>query len=421
MANLLGAQKNLSLLLFFNNTNFHFAMASEEKPDNEVLEEAWNLPSDFDLFTKYQIRKVCLPTKERKIVSSPLPTSATNDNEVYPYLDIECIEPTSPLDILNKASSLEQYDATGHCVWTGAFLLISCMNQITDVIETHCYGRSENQRTINTEKNSAALAKHTNNQQQRQVQQKMQMIELGCGTGIGGLSIIVSSIINSNSTVMNTTTTYHDRHDQNIALQPMKCCFTDEDPAVLKVCKRNCELNGLVEGESYSTQELTWGDKDNKFIHQQKGTFDIILATDVLYDIDLLPPLFETASLLLRQRGGRENGMNNENVHVQDGSDSNKHCHESNDGIFILSHVPRACFNDNNPPEAIENLEQYIIDHARVNYGLELMELIKPTSSPLTAVNEEEVTVKEKCGDSTFDYNADSFVGSAILIFRRSY
>ncbi len=47
-------------------------MASEEKLDNEVLEEAWNLPSDFDLLTNYQICRVCLPKKERKIVSSPL-------------------------------------------------------------------------------------------------------------------------------------------------------------------------------------------------------------------------------------------------------------------------------------------------------------------------------------------------------------
>ena len=43
--------------------------------------------------------------------------------------------------------------------------------------------------------------------------------------------------------------------------------------------------------------------------------------------------------------------------------------------IFILSHVPRACYNDNNPPEAVENLEKYIIDQAREKYGLYLKDV----------------------------------------------
>ena len=64
----------------------------------------------------------------------------------------------------------------------------------------------------------------------------------------------------------------------------------------------------------------------------QRDVFDIALATDVLYDVDLIEPLFTTVSRCIPSKG-----------------------------IFILSHIPRACYNEGNPPEAVEDLEIYII------------------------------------------------------------
>jgi hypothetical protein len=58
--------------------------------------------------------------------------------------------------------------------------------------------------------------------------------------------------------------------------------------------------------------ELTWGKDDHI-----TGMFDIALATDVLYDVDLIEPLFKTVSKLI-----------------------------PSDGVFILSHIPRACYNE---------------------------------------------------------------------------
>ena len=358
--------------------------------DNDFVEESWDLPSDFDLYSKYQIRKIFLPKKPRKLKSLETNNNFQKnyngiqiDGVTLPYFNIECIEPNSPLDILNKSSSLAQFDATGHCVWTGAFLLISCMNEIVHFIE-------ENITSTELTEEESDFGELNKSQ--------LRMIELGCGTGIGGLSIMMSSI-NSSS--------HPSHHNSNLenAKCSITCCFTDEDPAVLKVCIRNCQLNGLTEGDSFSIEELRWGDEKNPFIQQHNGYFDIVLATDVLYDIDLLPPLFETASMLLRHR------MCDESKDLERSMNS---C-QSNGGIFILSHVPRACYNDNNPPEAIEDLEKYIIDQAKEKYGLELMTIIKPPTESV-------VGLKDEGGDDSsffIENGVDSFIGAAILIFRK--
>lgn len=364
--------------------------------DNDFVEESWNLPSDFDLYSKYQIRKVFLPKKERKLQPSETNNKfqrkcngIQSDERTLPFFNIECIEPNSPLDILNKSSSLAQFDATGHCVWTGAFLLISCMNEIIDFIE-------ENIQSAELIVKESGLDEVNKSQ--------LRMIELGCGTGVGGLSIMMSSL--------NSCSHPSDHKDNQEYLKSLiTCCFTDEDPAVLKVCERNCQLNGLTKGDSYSIEELRWGDEKNPFMQQQKERCDIVLATDVLYDIDLLPPLFETASMLLRQ------GLSDESKDIKGPHAKGSMNHSrSNRGIFILSHVPRACYNDNNPPEAVEDLEKYIIDQAKEKYGLELMTIIKPSTEPVVGMKD------EVDDDSSFFFEnaVDSFTGAAILIFKKA-
>ena len=326
------------------------------KSTTTIQEENWNLPSNFDLFSTHEIRKIYLPkTSSSSSSSSSLQSSSNNSYDSslssMSYFNIECIEPSSPLDILNTSiSDMEKYDATGHCVWTGAFLLIDCMNLILDIIDTYHISQRH----------------YDDNDYHSCRSQNLKMIELGCGTGIGGLALMIAS----------TSQESHSK-PQMKKMHISKCHFTDTDPDVLKVCKRNCKLNDLVEGKSYDIHELTWGiiesNKQNMYIQDKK--FDIILATDVLYDIDLLPPLFTTVCNLLSNKNN--NNSNNET------SDNNKNI----GGIFILSHIPRACYNDNNPPEAIENLEQYIIDQGKKKYGLELIDLVRPIKSSASSSN----------------------------------
>ena len=96
----------------------------------------------------------------------------------------------------------------------------------------------------------------------------------------------------------------------------------------------------------------------------------------MLYDVDLICPLFTTVGETLEQNG-----------------------------IFILSHIPRACFNENNPPEAVENLEKYIIDQARI-YNFEVDDIIKP---PETVPEEMKNWVSNQ-----------AFHNSAVIVFRKT-
>lgn len=275
--------------------------------DAEEEEECWDLPADFNLYAKHEVGQVYYPA----------PNNGYDDNVARQSFRIECIEPDTPLDINNKSISSSQYDATGHCVWAGAFLLIQCIHELKkyDIV---------NKR----------------------------MIELGCGTGIGGLAMMLVN---------------------NTSIAPSNMCFTDNDPDALKVCERNCKLNNLPDA-SYSIKELTWGEDHS----DQKYLFDVALATDVLYDVDLIEPLFTTVSRCI-----------------------------PSEGIFILSHIPRACYNEGNPPEAVEDLEKYIIDQA-VIYNLHLEAIIRPPK-------EDDFTPEmvDWCP-------VTSFLGGGILVFRRS-
>lgn len=170
------------------------------------MEEVWELPDDFNLFASHEIRKVVYPK------------DLYEESAEEHFFKIECIEPDSPLDILNKDTSARDYDATGHCVWVGAFLLICSIKKLYEKYEF------ENKT----------------------------LIEFGAGTGIAGLSIFLA------------------KH------RPSEICFTDYDPAALEICERNCKLNDLKE-DSYSTRQISWGEE----IDGGSRTYDIALATDV--------------------------------------------------------------------------------------------------------------------------------------------
>ncbi|KAL7517651.1 hypothetical protein ACHAWF_000141, partial [Thalassiosira exigua] len=162
----------------------------DERASAEAVEECWDLPEDFNLYAKHEVGRVPYPSKR----------GGGGSGAKHSFL-VECIEPDTPLDINNRSQSSGQYDATGHCVWAGAFLLIQCINEL----EGFGIGGKR-------------------------------LIEFGCGTGIGGLALLLAN---------------------DASIVPSNICFTDNDPDALKVCRRNCKLNNLPE-QSYSLLELTW-------------------------------------------------------------------------------------------------------------------------------------------------------------------
>jgi ribosomal protein L11 methylase PrmA len=298
---------------------------AEDHDLDEVVDD-WNLPMEFHLFAKHETHVLHLNTP---VVAKHCHNHRNLDREDGATLELECVESLTPLDMIGLSSGA--HDATGHCVWTGAFLLIATLDA-----PTTDYTNDESSGSVTLPSSILSL-----------VFKSKCVIELGSGTGIGGIALSKSH-----------------------SCRPKRIFFTDADPDVLALCQRNCKRNLSPGAESdqvgpenvlkWRTVKLTWG-QDPLPSEIKPSSFDAVLATDVLYDIGLLPALLRTASACL-VRGGH----------------------------FCLSHVPRACFNSENQP--VDDLEGHIVDQAE-RHGFKLAATIRPrdcqqsTRIPPSALN----------------------------------
>ena len=201
-------------------------------------------------------------------------------------LNIQCVLALSPLDMINLSQG--DHDATGHKVWMGAYLFM-------EAIAKHEFVRS------------LFRAKH--------------VMELGCGTGVAGLALLVES--------------------QNA---PLSIIFTDTDPAALELCQQNCLRNLSAHDKRYLVARLDWGN-----VIDGDSNFDTILATDVLYDVSFLSPMLKTASTSLRPNGH-----------------------------LVMAHVPRVCLPGKAKIGSTSEVEEYISTEAN-NHSLKLCKVIRPS------------------------------------------
>jgi len=339
--------------------------------DDPVIEEDdWNLPMDFALFARHERHPVYFDYCVRN----------ARDHWFY----IECVESLTPVDMMSLSDGT--HDTTGHCVWMGAFLLIACLAADDETL-----------RNIFSNKN---------------------VIELGCGTGIGGLAVLLNPSRTDSSTREERGSHDHSTGGASFLL------FTDADPDALRLCERNCDINfDKSDGcdsertirNDYRIQALKWGQTplpEGTFTDAQGQTldsFDVVLATDVLYDIGLLPALFSTAAACLKERG-----------------------------VFVLSHVPRACYNSDNPPAqlldpdnsrpftndndiALTPLEAFIIRRA-TSFDFQLLTIIRPCH--LQAKEHELVgspTASARFSDAINAVTLEEMdqVGAAVFVFER--
>ncbi|XP_021277906.1 protein N-lysine methyltransferase METTL21A isoform X2 [Herrania umbratica] len=85
--------------------------------------------------------------------------------------------------------------------------------------------------------------------------------------------------------------------------------LTDHNDEVLKILRRNIELNTSSENPSCSAaldaEKLEWGNSDhiNRILHKYPGGFDLILGADICFQQSSVPLLFDTVEQLLRNRG----------------------------------------------------------------------------------------------------------------------
>ena len=287
-------------------------------------------------------------------------------------LHIKCVSALSPLDMIDMYHGAQ--DATGNRIWTGALLFLEafarpCLPPLSP--------RSRDDREHDPTKASskfdsegASTAKSSTIRQRlsglrEQAITSKKILEMGAGTGVSGLSILLS--------------------DENT---PTHVTFSDFDPAALDLCRQNCELN-VIDKARYRIRQLSWGSEQ---LPGDVGPewYDTIIATDVLYDIASLPPLMLTASSLLKGRG-----------------------------YFILSHVPRASVQDisrkrcGSAVASVEVLTKLIVEEASKyhlcldcsNHGI-----VEPTELSTLWEN-------RSLNEATFADMAD--VGAAIFVFRK--
>jgi len=299
-------------------------------PQQQQEEDDWGLSMNFHLFAQHQAHPVYYCS-----------TCSTDNQQKQHSFQILCVESLTPLDMMHLGSGT--HDATGHCVWTGAFLLIACREEL---LPNYFADR--------------------------------RVIELGCGTGIGGLSLLAADNKHNNS---------NSNHSTAAATTASFVAFTDSDPEALALCQRNCELNKLPR-DCYSVLPLTWGEEPLPQDIIAKSPFDTVCATDVLYDIGLLPPLFQTAASCLVAPGG---------------------------GTFVLAHVPRACYNSQNPP--VDNLEEHIVERAQT-YGFALERLLRPRDCATGGVQPPESFPADALNRMSLQEMEE--IGAAIFVFRKN-
>jgi len=222
-------------------------------------------------------------------------------------LTVRCVSELTPLDMIDLSCGTA--DATGHKVWLGASLFVAFLWKA-----------------------------HT----LRRWMQGRVAIELGCGTGLGGLSLAAAT--NARLVVL-----------------------TDGHAGVAELAAVNAKDNVAATGNTaVEVRRLEWGQgygepltcqehRNAAFVSGEGGVSDpatddapksqkgdLILICDAIYDESVVEVLVQTAASLLKYRDGASR------IYASDGNnDGSSGDGGSEDlvGLVIISHVPR-CADD---------------------------------------------------------------------------
>lgn len=258
----------------------------DDVDDVNVIEEDWSdilcggvggSDSSCSFYRSHNMLKIDLRCPSRSLeCNRPMEDSdiAEDENWSMKILSVPCL---TPLDMVGLSHGC--YDATGNRIWTGAIFFVEAFGRCYDTEDYSIL----NSRILNLRKT---------------LFQNKLLVELGCGTGLSSISLLKQPISTS--------------------LLPRFVLFTDGDESSLDLCKRNCDLNfgknTTLNCNSYGFSVLKWG---SKVCASLEEAYDTVIATDVLYDLGALDPLFRSAYELLKP-----------------GS------------YFILSHIPRTHVED---------------------------------------------------------------------------
>lgn len=246
-------------------------------------------------------------------------------------ITIRCLPELTPLDMMDMASGVA--DPTGSCVWLGAFLFMEMFSR-------------------KLQEPASDVQRYWSHLRSTLFPPECHAIELGAGTGMSGLSLMISSLHERKCSVGGRKTASNNDTRTLACVGPSLMVLTDVNGDALEFCRINCDANiSNNRRECVHVRKLEWskGSAFKVFSPREEplpSSYDVVFATDVLYDLQSLAPLVVTASELLK-----------------DG------------GHFILSHVPRAAIDPDCYPSVAGNswqqLESIIIDEAsRVRLSL---------------------------------------------------
>ena len=79
--------------------------------------------------------------------------------------------------------------------------------------------------------------------------------------------------------------------------------MTDADTHTLQKMRENVQRNCKADGNALECKQLIWGSPHMETFKNEHGTYDTILAADVIYTNSSIEPLFDTVACLLKPNG----------------------------------------------------------------------------------------------------------------------
>lgn len=331
---------------------------STTNPDKAVIEEDWsssyNGSHNLTGFAQHDKVTIKLSSSSDDTTCSRIPKSQQHESPSK-ELVLNCVESLTPLDMLHLSNGDD--DSTGHRIWMGALFFMECF---ACALPDNNWSNHNGDDNDSEEKQTMIMLL---SEWRKKLFHQKDILELGSGTGVSGISLIVAGT----STFGNSNCDSSDGEVEsklNNCAQPNSIIFTDSDPSVLELCRKNINNNVHEKIKSnYFVSQLTWGqnnDSLNKDSNVTKSSgdeeiniqsqlikaiephsIDCVIATDVIYDISAIIPLFQTAASVIKQKG-----------------------------YFILSHIPRASINCTKKGEnVIRNEIEFLILEAAADHG----------------------------------------------------